>query len=263
MHEELAKWGTTVLTPALKIGICPPLRAGTGRSFWENHSVEIDSPWVTLPAHIEELIGMHQQPSGNHHAAQAARDHANSWNHNTSAAQHLNSIKAHGARANLPTPAPCSQAPPTEPNTYTDGSLSNPRKQEWALGGYGIWYPASPHQPKVSQLQAQYTTSNTDEEGIRMWNTANGKWNSSTRTELAALMVAMLAEGPIHAALDNQTGVEKTAAMIREARTRISKIHDDYVDPHSSERPGNQPEIKAAIEQLCKRSPFRKMWGFQ
>ena len=50
-EAALGKHGGTVLTPALRIGMFPPLRAGYGRSYWGTHQAE---PWVTLDDEVME-----------------------------------------------------------------------------------------------------------------------------------------------------------------------------------------------------------------
>ncbi len=53
---------------------------------------------------------------------------------------------------------PCTQPPPPQPNAYADGPLKHPRYQQWALGGFGIWWPSQnlTTDPQ-NTTEAQYT----------------------------------------------------------------------------------------------------------
>ena len=44
---------------------------------------------------------------------------------------------------------------PTRHNLYTDGGLANPYKQDFAIGGYGIFCPTNENIDKVATIQQQ------------------------------------------------------------------------------------------------------------
>ena len=57
-----------------------------------------------------------------------------------------------------------------------------------------------------------------------MYSTFNGLWNSSTRCELAAALIAMLAEGPIHIASDSQAMLSKAEVLRQKAIDKCDEI---------------------------------------
>ena len=96
--------------------------------------------------------------------------------------------------------------PPEKPNCYSDGSLKNPRYQKWSLGGFGLWWPGGDisNQP-LGKTEAEFTVNTDNKDGIRMWGALPGGKTSSTRTELAAGLVAATAPIPVHQATDSMS----------------------------------------------------------
>eukprot|EP00973_Karenia_brevis_P043034 5957991-Karenia_brevis.AAC.1 len=56
-------------------------------------------------------------------------------------------------------------------------------------------------------------------QGVQMWANLLGKSTSSTRVELLGFCLAMLANKPVNAAIDNSAVVEKGMKLIRQLRT--------------------------------------------
>ena len=63
--------------------------------------------------------------------------------------------------------------------------------------------------------------------GTAMWAPLNGTWHSSTRAELAALVMAMQIKAPIHIGIDNKTVVDKANKLIEIARQIEVGIRDE------------------------------------
>ena len=58
---------------------------------------------------------------------------------------------------------------------------------------------------------------------MAMWGPLKGMWQSSTRAELAALVIAMHIEVPLHIGIDNKAVVDKATALIEKARQIAKK----------------------------------------
>ena len=98
--------------------------------------------------------------------------------------------------------------PPEEPNLFNNGSLKVPNNQFRSLGGLGVWWTnrAMQHMP-ITDNENAYTHNARQGEGLAMWASIPGFRYSSTRTEIAAGIVALFANGPVHQASDNMTFV--------------------------------------------------------
>ena len=98
--------------------------------------------------------------------------------------------------------------PPDEPNVFNDGSLKVPNNQFWSLGGLGVWWSnrGLQHMP-ITDNEIAYTHNAKQGEGLAMWASIPGFRYSSTRTEIAAGIVALFANGPVHQASDNMAFV--------------------------------------------------------
>ena len=107
--------------------------------------------------------------------------------------------------------------PPTEPSTYTDGSLKYPGSR-LAIGSFGSWEPqrdyalATPEEHDFCRVV--HLNESTRRNGILMAGTLRGVYSSSTRTELAAILSALSKPGGLHIALDNRAVVNRGSALI-------------------------------------------------
>ena len=98
---------------------------------------------------------------------------------------------------------------------YTDGALNNPRHHFWGLGGYGVWWPKrDPATSPLSNAEYQYTHGVTENGGIELWGTLTGHGGSSTRSELAAAIIALVAPGPVHIGTDSQAMMDTMIKLI-------------------------------------------------
>ena len=102
-------------------------------------------------------------------------------------------------------PRKCEEEVGGEPNAYTDGSMLKPKGNRWAIGGVGIWWPW--RKAELTEDEKQWAQSEEKAEGKMLWNVFNQLKNSSTRCEIAATMIAMLASIATYMGIDNQATV--------------------------------------------------------
>jgi hypothetical protein len=109
-------------------------------------------------------------------------------------------------------PQPCTDRPPEKVNVYSDGSLKNPHSQMWALGGLGIWWPGRQLEEKpLSWAEKEFShpcvcpawLDRQPQDGTMLVGALTGQRCSSTRTELAAGILAIHAPGAVHQGTDS------------------------------------------------------------
>ena len=105
---------------------------------------------------------------------------------------------------------------PHKPNVFTDGGLKHPDSNLWALGGFGIWWPDTDGFEDGHQLH-KFTHQEALDQGILMWGSLPGLGCSSTRTELAAALMALLSARPVHIARDSKAMIDKASKLIKAA----------------------------------------------
>ena len=106
-----------------------------------------------------------------------------------------------GDQYSPPLPDECLAVAPQKKNCYSDGSLRNVKGGTWKIGGVGCWWPkrGEPPNEKVEDLMHWGETA----EGKMAWAQFNGLKGSSTRSETAALMLAMLADTAVTVGTDS------------------------------------------------------------
>ena len=124
---------------------------------------------------------------------------------------------------------------PAQPNVYTDGSWLHGTKQFLGIGGAGVWWPkrqlnkngllTSYYKP-ISEGKEKMCFIEQNNDGVNCYSNTGGFSGSSTGTELAAGILAILAHGPIHIASDNKGFVSKTIKLINRINDQHGhKIH--------------------------------------
>ena len=94
---------------------------------------------------------------------------------------------------------------PEEINVYTDGSWIFPLKQFLGLGGAGIWWPArNLVDVPLSTAEEELAHGDCNAEGVRLFTSIGGFGGSSTRTELAAGVIAISSQGPVRLGTDSE-----------------------------------------------------------
>ncbi len=124
----------------------------------------------------------------------------------------------------MPTPHPCKTKAPEHINVYTDGSWLYPLKQFLGLGGAGVWWPnrrlskndEGIYPIPLSVAEQSMATHVTEEEGVRLYTKIGGFAGSSTRTELAAGIIAICAHGPVHIGSDSEVFVNGANRILAE-----------------------------------------------
>ncbi len=117
-------------------------------------------------------------------------------------------------------PHKCYARAPNEINVYSDGSWLFPLNQYLGLGGAGVWWPGRniniSHRPSPAERELGYHTQH--EEGLSLHTPIGGMSGSSTRTELAAAIMAIAANGPIHLGTDSKAFMERANKVIQHIR---------------------------------------------
>ena len=96
----------------------------------------------------------------------------------------------------------------------------------WGLGGYGIWLPKrDPTKSPLSTAEYEYTVDATHNKGIEVWGTLTGHCGSSTRSDLAAAIIALVVPGPVHIGTDRQAMMDTMNNLLawHEMKQRKSK----------------------------------------
>ena len=84
----------------------------------------------------------------------------------------------------------------------------------WQTGGAGVfWLGRSIDQ--ITKDEAIYMEHEQRSEGLLLWCPFNSLLNSSTRTELAAVIVAIIPPVPVHIGIDNVAVVGKGSQIIK------------------------------------------------
>ena len=117
-------------------------------------------------------------------------------------------------------PYRCHRAPPVDINVYSDGSWIYPLKQFLGMLGAGVWWPnrdpAKKH--RLSQAERELAYHRQYHDGAMLFTPIGGFGGSSTRTELAAAIVAILANGPVHIGSDSQAFIDQASDILHKLR---------------------------------------------
>ena len=125
-------------------------------------------------------------------------------------------------------PYKCHLPAPKDINVYTDGSWIHPLKQFLGMGGAGVWWPnRNPdirHRLSTSEQELAYYQ--VLEGGVMLFTPIGGYHGSSTRTELAAAIVALMANGPIHIGTDSKAFMDKAIDILYKLRSDLPIKHN-------------------------------------
>ena len=126
---------------------------------------------------------------------------------------------------------------PAEPNAFSDGSLKNTKGLFWGVGGAGVWWPGRAANT-LSEEEKQYTEYKEEKSqksifnpegpseeggGMMLWCPFNSRLNSSTRTELGAAILTLLAPITAHIGIDNAAVVQTGSQIINHLRRRAKE----------------------------------------
>ena len=136
------------------------------------------------------------------------------------ARQAFGKVKANKSPPHLALPYKCHRKAPSEINVYTDGSWVNPLHQYLGLGGAGVWWPGRDinvsHRLSPGEKDLAYHDQLSH--GLMLYTPIGGYTGSSTRTELAAAILAVVANGPVHIGTDSQAFHDKALHVLGRLR---------------------------------------------
>jgi hypothetical protein len=129
-------------------------------------------------------------------------------------------IKASKDPPHLALPYRCHVKAPDDINVYTDGSWIIPLQQYLGLGGAGVWWPG--RDPAVylrlSTAEKELAYCSQEHGGLMLYTPIGGYSGSSTRTELAAAILALAANGPVHLGTDSKVFHDKALLILGNLR---------------------------------------------
>jgi ribonuclease HI len=113
-----------------------------------------------------------------------------------------------------PLPYPCKVAAPEFINVFTDGSWQFPLEKYFSLGGAGVWWP-NRKSTTLSTAEKDLALTAIEDQGIKLCAAIGGYTGSSTRTEIAAGIIAICCHGPAHIGSDSEVFVNGANEVIR------------------------------------------------
>ena len=145
----------------------------------------------------------------------------------------------------MPMPYACVFNAPEHINVFTDGSWLYSLEQFLGLGGAGVWWPGRTLHNKqdgttripISTAEHEMALHVVEEGGVRLYTRIGGFTGSSTRTELAAGIIAICAHGPVHIGSDSEVFVNAANAFLNEikieaANGNLEKLRKQKTSKH-------------------------------
>ena len=202
----------------IKLGLPPAIPRGENPRLWETDRP--NDAWG-LPDFARLAVNTTLKEKGRQ---RIERDSADPGSQSSNARQYMATLRTQGETDKIAMPAQCQECAPETPNVYTDGSLKNPRYHQWSQGGFGIWWPSRNLTTKpLSSAEEDYTLHEHDDQGVKMWGWLPGGRSSSTRTELAAGLIAATGPGGIHQATDSRAYSDMVNALLAGKKPRGGK----------------------------------------
>ena len=124
-------------------------------------------------------------------------------------------------------PEACSENAPSEPNMYTDGSLRRPTLHQYSLGGFGILCRSRNLQLDALHHNEQNLAHIDERSGdVHLYAPLPGSRCSSTRTEVAGILLALFRPGPVHIASDSRSAVVTMQSILqKQPRMKPWNLH--------------------------------------
>ena len=111
-----------------------------------------------------------------------------------------------------------------------DGRWLHPEKPFLSFGGAGVWWPGRTirndehlHRLPLSEAEKILSYHEQKSDGFALYTSIGGLAGSSTRTELAAAIIAMSAHGPIHLASDSKSFVKRALKLVNQLKNGVDK----------------------------------------
>ena len=214
--RELADINPDALPEYIKHGVPKTMSANINGTFWGETSCTLtDQNKIGLPTKRRKNIAEAQ----NEEIKFIIKQHG--LNEDSDARQIFQSLKAVNGSPHMAMPYKCNVRPPNDINVYTDGSWKNPLMQYLGLGGAGVWWPnrntAVYH--RLNQPEKKFAQHIQYDNGLMLYTSIGGYSGSSTRTELAAAIIAMMANGPVHIGTDSQAFKDKADNILSKLKT--------------------------------------------
>ena len=205
----------------LLYGIAPAMMADPSKSYWGSKVGHLD--W-----RIQEIIGLDNKPThdtGTCHLFKVLHQGEVSEKMNARQFfQHLRGSATTCDTKHMVTDYIFDLAPAI-PNVYTDGAMGCPKNQNWSLMGVGLWWPCRTYatQP-LSPLENMFVENDEEKiDGVRFWGCMKGHRGSSTRAEIAAIVIALLSKVPVHIATDSanaKKGLEELIMYLKQSENQ-------------------------------------------
>ena len=229
--SEIAKINISLIPDSIRRGIAPAMHHAHSCTFWGTPQPTSDK------ANGEQayLLGCRPPPKDDFHARGIQEK---TEGHKVNARQLISTLRGgHGQGETPDYPEDVQGSPPVKPMGYTDGGVKNPHSHLLQMAGFGLWWPNPPEVGEDDQI-TRYTYQRQAEQGVLMWGNMSGQESHSTRTELAAVLIAMLRPIPLHIASDSQAMIDKAnmlidAAILWQLRTST----DDWTTANPCGRP--------------------------
>ena len=136
-------------------------------------------------------------------------------NETLNARQTFQLLKQSGDDTLIITPPACKFDAPEKINTFSDGSWLYPKLQFLAIGGAGVWWPGRTLAKRpLSVAEHAIAWHIEDDDGVRLYAKIGGYTGSSTRTEIAAGIMSVCANGPVHIGSDSEVFWRKANCII-------------------------------------------------
>ena len=168
-------------------------------TWWSNSPVQAFDDSLITPA-VRKLFGMEQQ-----------YDQFDSFMRWLATFEHFDAKTAFRAFTGDGDVLPIPQLPPKvegdipeQPSAFSDGAFTNPTKPHLGLASAAVWWPGrqlatSP----LSQLEQDMSVDRQRSDGFELLTFLDGPTSSSSRAELAGLIVALFSSLPVHIAIDS------------------------------------------------------------
>ena len=202
-------------------------------AFWPNGPSQDDfsHPEHAKIAGLKHGMAKRRAQASNCTFQRALRDKQIHYN-NLNARKAFRLLKQDEQNTVIPRPQKCTCDAPEGINVYTDGSWLHPLKQFLGLGGAGVWWPDR-HIVRKNENQRGHPISTAEEEmahiqqgenGVSLYTKIGGFGGRSTRTELAAGLIAISAHGPVHIGSDSRAFVDTANNILKDLTQNKNRI---------------------------------------
>ena len=215
---KLAEVDPSILPKSVLNGLPPSMTINLDKRFWEKEADYVNDN----PTYSVDSVQVKRRKLRNESNKAILEDTLKAKgivDKDLNARQAFQRIKINNDPNHLPLPYECRLQAPDEINVYTDGSWLFPLKQFLGLGGAGIWWPNRAINKDngdpcmkitpLSRAEGELAFHQQCGDGLRLYTSIGGYAGSSTRTELAAGIIAICAHGPVHIGSDSKAFVDQ------------------------------------------------------